>query len=56
MKEIYIYASLSSWIDESPEATIKGIVNNKSTNHIEILDENGFTQIINIDKLYAIVY
>lgn len=56
MKNIYIYESISSWNAETPEATIKGYVVNKINGIIEITDENGFTQLINLAKIFAVVY
>jgi hypothetical protein len=56
MKEINIYASLGSWLDEKPEATIKGTVKSKTDHTIEIEDEEGYTQIIVLGKLFAVVY
>lgn len=56
MKDIYIYTTIQSWLDESPDATLRGKILDVETNYIQILDENGFTQIIMLDKLYAVVY
>lgn len=56
IKDIYIYTTINSWVAETPDATIRGTVNSKENGYIEILDENGFTQIINIDRLFAVVY
>lgn len=56
IKDIYFYSNIQSWLNESPDATIKGTIISKSSGFIEIQDENGYTQIINLDKLYAIVY
>ena len=56
MKEIYFYENIMDWINESPSTSIKGIVVSKNESYIEISDENGYTQLININKLYAVVY
>lgn len=56
MKDIYIYTTIRSWLDETPDATIRGKILDVETNYIQILDENGYTQIIMLDKLYAVVY
>jgi hypothetical protein len=56
MKDIFLYSTLDSWVEESPDATIRGIVHSKNSNFIEISDEKGYTQIINLDKLFAVVY
>jgi hypothetical protein len=56
MKDIYLYSTIDSWISEAPDATVRGIVNNKTTHFIEIVDENGYTQIINLDRVFAIVF
>jgi hypothetical protein len=55
-KEINIYLTFDSWMDEKPDAVIRGIVKFKGDSHVEIQDENGFTQIMNLNKLFAIVY
>ncbi|MCX7920594.1 MAG: hypothetical protein N3B21_01010 [Clostridia bacterium] len=55
-KDIYIYTSFNSWLKEEPDATIRGSVSNKYDSYIEILDESGLTQIINIEKVFAVVY
>ncbi|HEX9061193.1 MAG TPA: hypothetical protein VF941_13515 [Clostridia bacterium] len=56
MKEINIYANIESWLKEVPDAVIRGTVSIKNDNTIEIQDENGYTQIINMSKLFAIVF
>jgi hypothetical protein len=56
MKDIFIYTTIRSWLDESPDATLRGKILDVETNYIQILDENGYTQIIMLDKLYAVVY
>lgn len=55
-KEINIYKDFMSWMNEAPDAVITGSVESKNSQFIEIIDENGYTQIINLDKLFAIVY
>lgn len=56
MKDIYFYENLEAWINENPSTSIKGYIVSKNQNYIEISDENGLTQIININKLFALVY
>ena len=56
MKDIYIYTNFNSWVDSEPEAVIKGTVTSKTEHLIEIIDEDGLTQIINLDRLFAVVY
>ncbi len=56
MKEINIYTHIESWLDESPDAVVKGVVARKDNGYIEITDENGYTQILNLSKLFAVVY
>jgi hypothetical protein len=56
MKDIYFYETMDSWINENPTTSIRGNVLSKNQNYIEISDENGFTQIININKIFAVVY
>lgn len=56
MKDIYFYETMDAWINENPSTSIKGYVLSKNNNYIEISDENGFVQIINISKLFAVVY
>lgn len=56
VKDINIYLTFESWMNETPDTVIKGSVNFKGSNHIEILDENNYTQIINLNKIFAIVY
>lgn len=56
MKEINIYKSMNSWLDERPEAVIRGVVQKKDGNIVEILDENNYVQLININSIYALVY
>ncbi|KNY26090.1 hypothetical protein [Pseudobacteroides cellulosolvens] len=55
-KEINIYITFDSWMKEEPDAVIKGAIKFKGESHLEIQDENGYTQIINLNKLYAVVY
>lgn len=56
MSEINIYISFESWYKEMPDATINGTVINQKDNIIEIADNEGFTQIINVDRCFAITY
>lgn len=57
MREISIYITAQAWLDDKPEAVIKGSVYvNNNGNYIEIKDENGYTQIISLDKVFAVVY
>ncbi|MGE5474551.1 MAG: hypothetical protein ACM3UU_10055 [Ignavibacteriales bacterium] len=56
MREIFIYTSPDQWDKDEPFSSVKGDVINKTEKYIEIIDENGYTQIINIDKVFAIVY
>lgn len=56
MKEINIYFTANSWMSETPDTVVKGMVQNKANSIIEIIDENGYTQIINLDKIFAIVF
>ena len=56
LKNIYFYSTIKAWIDETPDVTIVGTVTSKTSNYIEISDENGYTQIINLDKIFAVVY
>ncbi len=56
MKDIYIYASLQSWLGEEPEATIKGTVLKHSDFVLQVKDEKGFVQYLNLSKLFAVVY
>jgi hypothetical protein len=55
-KEINIYVSFESWNREMPDSVIRGSVVEKSDGYIVVADENGYTQIINLNKLYAVVY
>lgn len=56
VKDIYIYSTLEAWLREEPDTVIRGSVNSKGNNWIEIVDENNLYQIINLDRLFAIVY
>ncbi|MDA8235155.1 MAG: hypothetical protein M0Z31_10215 [Clostridia bacterium] len=56
MKDIYIYESIDSWLKEEPEATLKGYVQRHTDLLLEIRDDKGFTQFINLSKLFAVVY
>lgn len=56
MQEIYIYSTIDGWMKDKPDTTINGYVKNITNQFIEISDDKGFTQIINMDKLFAVVY
>jgi len=56
MREIYIYTTFSSWLEERPDAVVNGTVLEKNSRFIELADENGYTQILVLDKLFAVVY
>lgn len=56
MRDIFIYMSIKSWLGEKPEGTIKGTVMSKENGLLEIRDENGYTQIINLAQTFAVVY
>jgi hypothetical protein len=56
MKDIYLYTNIGSWLDEKPDAEVKGIVRERTDHLIVIEDEEGFTQVINLDKLFCVVY
>lgn len=55
-KDIYIYVDAESWLEDKPCSVIKGAVTNRSDGYIEILDDKGYTQVLNLDKLFAVVY
>lgn len=56
MREIFIYMSIKSWLAEKPEGSLKGNVSSKGNGFIEIMDEHGYTQIINLSQVFAVVY
>ena len=56
MKDIYIYITPENWNKDKPEVTIFGNVISNNENYVEIRDDKGYTQIINIQKVFAIVY
>lgn len=56
VRDIYFYVSIQSWSKEEPDATIRGNVSAKGENWIEIVDESNLHQIINLDRLFAVVY
>lgn len=56
MSEINIFITFESWYKERPDATISGTISNRRDKIIEILDNEGYTQIINIDRCFAITY
>lgn len=55
-KDIYIYVSIQSWLDERPDATLRGTVTNAGGSVIEIVDENNLHQLLNVERLFAVVY
>lgn len=55
-KDIFIYTDVESWIEDKPGTVLKGTVTSRSDGYIELLDENGYTQILNLAKLFAVVY
>lgn len=56
MRDINIYLSFDSWMDETPDAVIRGTVISRGEGFMEIHDVNGLTQVLNLNKLYAVVY
>lgn len=56
MKDIFLYSTLDSWLREEPDATLKGYVQRHSDYLLEVKDEKGFIQLINLSKLFAVVY
>lgn len=56
MKDIYIYATLDSWLREEPDASLRGDVLRRTEFIMEIRDEQGYTQYINLQKLFAVVF
>jgi len=56
LKDIYIYITPENWNKDKPEVTIFGNVISNNENYVEIKDDKGYTQIINIQKVFAIVY
>lgn len=56
MKEINLYLTYNAWYNEQPDAVIKGIVVEKNKDFIEILDDSQYTQIIMLNKLFALTY
>lgn len=56
MKDIYIYITPENWNKDKPEVTIFGNIISKGENYVEIKDDKGYTQIINLQKVFAIVY
>ncbi len=55
-RDIYIYGSMQSWLDEAPDAVLRGTVSNIGPTMIEVVDENNLHQLINIERLFAVVY
>lgn len=56
VKDIYLYTTLENWLREEPDATLKGYVQKHSDYLLEIKDEKGFIQLVNLSKLFAVVY
>jgi hypothetical protein len=56
MKDIFFYDTMEAWINETPSTSLKGYIVSKNDNYIEISDSNGYTQLININKLFAVVF
>ena len=56
MNEIAIYSDIRLWLVDEPDTVIKGEIVSRREGIIEIYDELGFTQIININKIYAVVF
>ena len=56
MVEVYLYLTYDSWYRENPDATIKGRIIEKNPSYIEILDENNYTQMLMVNKFFAITY
>lgn len=54
--EIYVYSNIASWNNEKPDAEIKGRIALKTDKFIEIQDDGGYRQIIELDKVFAVVY
>ena len=56
MQDINIYSTIDDWEDEKPYAVLKGTVEELKDTYIKIRDENGLTQILVLNKLFAVVY
>lgn len=56
MFEINLYVKFESWYKDNPDGVIKGKIIEKNDRYIEILDENKYTQILVLDKFFAITY
>lgn len=56
MVELNLYIKYESWYRDSPDAVIKGRIIERNEKFIEILDENNYTQILMLDKFFAITY
>jgi hypothetical protein len=56
LKNIYIYLTAENWNNDKPEVVILGSVVSQHESYIEIRDEKGYMQIINIQKVFAVVY
>lgn len=56
IKEIYIYSTIEAWLSDTPDTILKGSINSRNATILEIQDESGLTQLINMEKLFAVVY
>ncbi|MCE1246025.1 MAG: hypothetical protein LWY06_05225 [Firmicutes bacterium] len=54
--EIFIYSNIGSWNNEKPDASITGRIARKTDKFIEIQDDGGYIQMIELDKVFAVVY
>lgn len=56
MRQIYIYLKFESWMNEKPDAEFKGRVVKHDGKIVEISDDQGYTQLINMDNIFSIVW
>lgn len=56
MNEIYIYLDYSSWLNETPDTTLKGDVMEVDNGYVKIRDTQGYIQILSLSKIFAVVY
>lgn len=56
MVELNLYVKFESWYSEDPDAVVRCSIVEKNDKFIEILDENQYTQILMLDKFFAITY
>jgi hypothetical protein len=54
--EILVYTNIGSWNNEKPDASLTGQIALKTDKFVEIVDDGGYRQIIELDKVFAIVY